>query len=167
MKELAPVLKAHKQLPGNFCSASAHEFIAKLHGKIGEKEFPLQNDPKSENAGFQFESFLNGFGFSGKNQDAPPQAALDTIGKETAQSRFPLVSIIVGLGTSSTYWHIVVAVPLKGQVALVDPAKQDFITHNSAETLKFLQAVSAAVPGRDKINFLTYAEQKAAPAANP
>lgn len=156
MKDIPTILKTHKQLHGWSCSASAHEFIAKLHDKLNEAEFPLQDDPASEKGGFQFESFLNGIGFAGHDDHQLPQDALDTFTKETTEERFPLVSILAGLGKSSTYWHIVVAVPSGAEVALVDPARQAFITQNRAETLKLLQDVSAAVPGREKIHFLTY-----------
>jgi hypothetical protein len=70
------------------------------------------------------------------------------------------VSILTGFDKSSTYWHIVVAVPSGAEVALADPAKQAFITHTTEETLKILQAVVAAVSDRDKIHFLTYHDKK-------
>jgi len=159
MKDIPTLLKAHKQLHGWSCSASAHEFIAKLHDKLSETDFPLQDDPTSERGGFQFETFLNGIGLTGHDDHQLPQGALDTLTKETAEEHFPLVSILAGLGTASTYWHILVAVPSGAQVALVDPARQDFITHDSAETLELLEAVSASVPGREKIHFLTYQQK--------
>jgi hypothetical protein len=159
MKDIQSLLKAHKQLYSWSCSASAHEFIAKLHDKLNEADFPLQNDPASEKSGFQFESFLNGIGFTGHDDSQLPQDALGTFSKETTEERFPLVSILAGLGTSSTHWHIVVAVPSGAEVSLVDPARQAFITQSSAETLNLLQHVSDAVPKREKIHFLTYKQK--------
>lgn len=159
MTKVATLLNVHRQLHDWSCSASAHEFIAKLHGKLNETEFPLQNDPASHKGGFQFEAFLNGVGFTGHDNHLLPQDALNTFAEEDAEGRFPLVSIIAGLGTQHAYWHIAVAIPFEGDVILVDPAKQDFITHDSGETLRLLRAISAAVRGRDKIHFLTYREK--------
>jgi hypothetical protein len=159
MKDIQTVLKTHRQLHGWSCAASAHEFIAKIQDTIDLADYPLQNDPASQKGGFQFEAFLNSIGFTGNDDRLLPQNAINTFAKENAEQRFPLVSILAGLGTGSTYWHIVVAVPSGAEVALADPAKQALITHTTEETLALLQAVAAAVRGREKIHFLTYRDQ--------
>ena len=159
MKDIPSLLKVHRQLHDWSCSASAHEFIAKLHGKLNDSDFPLQNDPTSQRGGFQFEAFLNGIGFTGCDDHFLPPDALHMIARETSDGRFPLVSILTGLGTAATYWHIVVAVPSGAEVALVDPAKQAYITSTTAETLRLLRNVAIAVPGRDKIHLLTYRDR--------
>jgi hypothetical protein len=159
MRDIQTVLKAHRQLHGWSCAASAHEFIAKIHEKIDLADYPLQNDPASQRGGFQFEAFLNSIGFTGHDDHLPPPDAAKLFATEIAQQRFPLVSILAGIGTGSTYWHIVVAVPSGAEVALADPAKQALITQTTAETLTLLQAVVVAVLGRDKIHFLTYRDK--------
>lgn len=155
MRDIQNVLQVHRQLPCWSCAASAHEFIAKIHEKIGLTDYPLQNDPASQGRGFQFESFLNSIGFTGHDDHLPPTDATNRFAIEIAQQRFPLVSIPTSKGTSC---HIVVAVPSGAEVALADPAKKVLITQTTAETLALLQAVVAALPGRDKIHFLTYRE---------
>ncbi len=150
-KDINKLLKAHKQLHAWSCSASAHEFVGKLHDKVKDSDFPLQNDPASEKGGFQFESFLNGIGLTAKDTHLPPEDALKAVAEETAKERFPLISIRAG-----TAWHIAVAVPTDSGVGLVDPARQDFIARDSKETLKLLKETAAAVKGRDTIHLLTY-----------
>ena len=159
MRDIQIVLKSHHQLHGWSCAASAHELIAKIHEKIDLADYPLQNDPASQRGGFQFEAFLNSIGFIGHDDLLLPQDAVMLFAKEIAQQRFPVVSILAGLGTVSTYWHIVVVVPSGAELALADPAKQALITQTTAETLTLLQAIVAAVPGRDKIHFLTYRDK--------
>jgi hypothetical protein len=159
MRNIQTVLKAHCQLYRWSCAASAHEFIAKIHEQIGLDDYPLQNDPTSQKGGFQFEAFLNSYRFTGHDDHLPPPDAAKLFTTEIAQQRFPLVSILAGIGTGSTYWHIVVAVSSGAEVALADPAKQALITQTTAETLALLQAVVAAVPGRNKIHFLTYQDK--------
>jgi len=155
MRDIHTVLRVHRQLYAWSCAASAHEFIAKVHEKIALDDYPLQNDPASQRGGFQFEAFLNSIGFTGHQDHLQPQDATKLFATEIAQRRFPLVSILRGIGTGSTYWHIVVAVPSGVEVALADPAKQSLITQNTTETLTLLEAVVTAVPGRDRIHFLT------------
>ena len=75
MRDIQTVLKAHNQLHGWSCAASAHEFIAKIHEKIGLADYPLQNDPTSQRGGFQFEAFLSSIGFAGHDDHLlPPDA---------------------------------------------------------------------------------------------
>lgn len=159
MREIQTVLKSHCQLHRLSCAASAHELIAKIHKKIGLADYPLQNHPTSQRGGFQFEAFLSSIGFTGHEDHLLPPAATKLFATEIARHRFPLVAILAGIGTGSTYWHIVVAVPSGTEVALADPAKQSLITQTTAETLALLQAVVAAVPGRDKVHFLTYLDK--------
>jgi hypothetical protein len=156
MRDIPTVLKAHNQCHNESCAASAHEFIAKIHEKIGLADYPLQNDPATQRGGFQFEAFLSSIGFTGHDALLLPPDATKLFVTEIAQQRFPLVSILAGIGTGSTYWHVVVAVPSGTELALADPAKQSLITQTTAETLALLQAVVAAVPNRDRIHFLTY-----------
>lgn len=118
MRDIQTVLKAHRQLHGWSCAASAHEFVAKVHDKFDLADYPLQNDSASQRGGFQFEAFLNDIGFTGHDDHLLPQDAINTFAKENAEQRFPLVSILAGLDTASTYWHIVVAVPSGVEVAL-------------------------------------------------
>ena len=54
MRDIPIVLKAHHQLHGLSCAASALESIAKIHEKIDLAD-PLQNDPASQRGGFQSE----------------------------------------------------------------------------------------------------------------
>jgi hypothetical protein len=155
-KKITDLMKAHRQLHNWSCSASAHEFAAKLHGNLGYGEFPLQQDPSSQKGGFQFEAFLNSVGFTGTDHNELPEDAFNLLASETAAGRYPLVSILAKLGAGSSFWHIVVAVPSKAGVALVDPAQQNLIASGSIETLELLKATALAVPNRPRIHFLTY-----------
>jgi hypothetical protein len=66
MKEkVEKLFKEHDQRADWSCSASAHEFVAKLHGKIAASDYPLQSDAKAAHkTGFQFEPFFNKHGFT-------------------------------------------------------------------------------------------------------
>jgi hypothetical protein len=111
MRDIQYVLEAHRQLYDWSCAASAHEFVAKIHEKIGLADYPLQNDLASQGGGFQFEAFLRSIGFTGYEDNLTPPDVAKLIAAEIAQRRFPLVSVFVGKGTRTNYWHIVVAVP--------------------------------------------------------
>ena len=158
---ITTLLSTHRQLHCWSCSASAHEFLGKLHGKVGDSDSPLQNLSSSQKGGFQFESFLNSIGFTGKDSHELPKDAVTLLLAEVTQGRFPLVSVLAGVGTSSTDWHIVVAVPVNsGGVALVDPATQTVLASDSADTLRVFEQTTNAVPGRPKIHVLTYSTYK-------
>src|ERR1051326_2066944 len=82
----------HRQQPGNMCAASGFECIGKLHGKVGEGEYPLQSDKKSEYAGFDtpkpFASWLDA-----KGEHYPDaKSAVSLMEAETAAGRHPLVA---------------------------------------------------------------------------
>jgi hypothetical protein len=96
MKEkVEKLFKVHDQRADWSCSASAHEFMAKLHEKVPASEYPLQSDTKAAHkAGFQFESFLNEHGFTGHDEGLPPADAVKQFKNETAEKRFPLVSLV-------------------------------------------------------------------------
>ena len=151
------IFKTHKQSAGYSCAASAHEFLAKLHDKLPASEFPLQGDTKAAHqAGFQFQSFLDGIGFVGHEDWLEPQALLDLLADESKQGRYPLVSICTRHDRTGNYWHIVLASLKDGEVALIDPAMRGLRTHNNAETLDLLK-FSASIPTRNnKVGFLTY-----------
>jgi hypothetical protein len=155
-RDIGTLLKNHRQLRNETCSASAYEFLAKLHSRIADNEFPLQSSPTSDRAGFEFQPFLERIGFTGAQNHQPPLETLETLARETSAERFPLVSILTELQSSTSRWHIVVAVPIGVEVALVDPASQQFLTRSSDETLKLFQRVTAAIPARPDIHFLTY-----------
>jgi hypothetical protein len=159
LDRLNEILKAHKQFENkDTCSASAHEFIGKLYGKVGDDEFPLQSDPASEHCGFEFEEFLNSIDLHGKDWGLTltPQEALEKLTEETQAGRYPLVSAYAGSSPGKHYAHILVAFPKGGEVALIDPALHVFTTDNAAETMELL-TLSAAAPGRGgKVHFLTY-----------
>ena len=157
-ENIKAVLAAHKQKADWSCSASAHEFIGKLHGKVPLSDFPLQDLPLSHKGGFQFEDFLNSIGYTGTNTSVPPSVALELLKLETASGRFPLVSVFDSNHDGNISFHIVVAIPVLDGVALVDPAKQNVIAHDSATTLALLKQTVAAVPNRTEINLLKYAE---------
>jgi hypothetical protein len=149
------VMSTHHQFAGLTCSASAHEFIAKLHKKISPQDFPLQNAPDSDKAGFQFQTFLAKIGFVQKNDNLLPDEAFHEIKCETSKGRFPLVAIY---SEDKVNIHIVVAVQDGNDVVLVDPAKQSQISNSDSETLDILNKNVNANASRPKINFLTYTE---------
>jgi hypothetical protein len=143
--DIQTVLKTHSQLHPWSCAASAYEFIAKLYEKIGVNDYPLQNVPASQKGGFEFEVFLTSIGLTGCERHLQPSDAMKLFAAETAQQRFPLVSVLAGAGAGSHHWHI-----------LADPARNSLITQTTEETLALLDATVAAVPGRDEIHLLTY-----------
>ena len=150
----------HKQLADWSCSASAYEFIAKLHGKVPPSEYPLQGDAKaSHKAGFGFEAFLNERGFTSHDEGLPPKDAVDRFENETIASRFPLVAIAQQDSSGRQTAHIVVAVPGESGVALADPQNKTLITRNSDETRALLERVSKAIPDRPNIHCLFYKEK--------
>jgi hypothetical protein len=159
MRDLQTVFTMHNQLQNWSCSASAHEFIAKLHGAIELDAHPLQNLDAAGRAGFQFEEFLNSLGFTGRDDHLTPTQCIHTFEQECAGGRFPLVSVLSDLGTNHSYWHIVVAAPSCEGIGLADPAKRSFTTLGTTETLTFLNRLSHAIPNRPKINVLTYKTQ--------
>src|SRR6266705_3337769 len=122
--KLSALLGAHKQVHDWSCSASAHESLAKLQGKINHTDFPLQNAPDSHKAGFQYEGFLNQHGLAGKDSHHLPKDAVALLLAETQHGRYPLVSLLARVTPSGRDWHILVAVPVQGGVALADPAEQ-------------------------------------------
>ena len=151
------VLAVHRQRANWSCSASAHEFIGKLHGKIPISDVPLQDLPTSHKGGFQFEDFLNSIGYTGTEMWLPPSEALELLKLETARGRFPLVSVFDNYHDGKINFHIVVGIPVVDGVAIADPAKQKFIAEDSATTLDLLNQTVAAVQNRPKINLLIYA----------
>jgi CRISPR/Cas system-associated protein endoribonuclease Cas2 len=161
MKEKVDELfKNHDQRGDWSCSASAHEFMAKLHGKVPASDYPLQSDAKAAHkAGFQFESFLNEHGFTGHDESLPPADAVKRFENETAEKRFPLVSLVGTNIEGKPAAHIVVAVPVENGVALADPGKKTLITKNSDETRAVLENVSKAIPDRPNIHCLFYKEK--------
>jgi len=156
MNTTESVFTHHKQLHDWSCSASAHEFIAKLHEKIELDAYPLQHSSTSERAGFQFEEFLNTHGCTGHDDHLTPQECIDTFQKEISDGRYPLVSVLSDLGTNHSYWHIVAATHTCQGIGLADPAKQVFMTQNMNDTLSYLESLSRSVPNRPKIHVLTY-----------
>jgi hypothetical protein len=158
MKEkIEELFKNHEQRGDWSCSASAHEFMAKLHGKIPASEYPLQSDAKAAHkGGFQFESFLDEHGFTGHDEHLPPADAVKRFENETTAQRFPLVSLVRRDAEGNGVAHIVVAVPVESGVALADPGKRTLITKNSDETQALLEDVSKAIPDRPKIHCLFY-----------
>ena len=150
------LLEKHRQIYDRTCSASAHEFIAKLHGLLDDSEFPLQHIPGSQRGGFEFEGYLNSICLTGNSVWLDAKTALSELAKETANERYPLISVLACPSKSKTDWHIVVAVPYRQEVALIDPAKQDYITRTSADTWCLLHDTATAVPGRAGVNLLIY-----------
>ena len=151
----------HEQRAKWSCSASAHEFIAKLLGKIKPSDYPLQSNAEaSHKGGFQFESFLNEIGLSGHDEHLPPTDAVHRLENETAANRYPLVSLVEQDRSGKQTAHIVVAVPEQDGVALADPQGKTLITRNSEETRALLERVSKAIPDRPKIHCLFYKENK-------
>lgn len=154
--DIHALLKKHKQLYDWTCAASAHEFIAKLHCLLDDSEFPLQHVPGAQKGGFEYEGYLNSICLTGKSIWLDADTALTELAKETAAERYPLISILACPSKSKAYWHIVVAVQYGQEVALIDPARQDFITRTSADTWSLLNDTAKAVPGRSEINLLIY-----------
>jgi hypothetical protein len=159
-EKVEKLFKEHDQRADWSCSASAHEFVAKLHGKVPACEYPLQSDAEAAHkAGFEFESFLNEHGFTGHDEHSPPADAVKQFENETAEKRFPLVSLVGKNAEGKSVAHIAVAVPGENGVALADPGKKTLITRNSDETRELLENVSGAIPDRPNIHCLFYKEK--------
>lgn len=149
-EETQRVLNVHEQKDlQNLCSASAHELIGKLHGKIQPDAYPLQSCTKSLRAGFEFEWFLNELGFTGETLHKSPQETAKILTHETAEGRYPLVSWVAGEKA-----HILIALHKTAQVALYDPGTHEFESENNVRTLEFLKGIVS--PHRPLIHQLTY-----------
>ena len=137
----------------SFVSASAHEFIMKSHGRLQPEEFPLQSDAKNENAGFQFQDFLASHGFAGQQpQSLDRPAAMKVIGQETANGKYPLLSVPV----SETKCHILVAAKEGAETIIVDPADGKIVANSTKASEHLINGALHRVPGRDKLHLLTY-----------
>jgi hypothetical protein len=143
------VFAQHKQYNGNFCAASAHEFIMKLHRKLPLTAFPLQANPASVNGGWTFPEFLEFYGFfqtTHKPSDAAE--AMKRITREVHAARYPLLAVLPP-------WHIVVALKDQNEIRLADPRDKKFITQTSAQTKAEIEAVIKN-GGRPYLDMLTY-----------
>jgi len=115
-------------------------------------EFPLQSDPKNENAGFQFQDFLASHGFAEQQQNLDRSSAMKVIGQETANGKYPLLSVPV----SETKCHILVAVKEGPEIIIVDPADGKRVADSTQATEQLIDGAIQRVPGRDKLHLLTY-----------
>lgn len=156
---ITELLAKHRQLDlQKTCSASAHEFVAKLHGKLGDNEFPLQCKPAVANlAGFQFESFLNGIGFTGRPGRVRLANAIALLEAEVSNGRYPLVSLACRDSAGNLHFHIVVAVPANGGVGLVDPGLQEVIANCSSQSLRKLEETEKERPVIDILTYSSWA----------
>ena len=149
---ISAVFQDHYQYEGDFCAASAHEFIMKLHGKLGLDKFPLQSLPTNEGKGFSFSAFLQAYEFA---QDVSESTtAEDTIAilkHEVDVGRYPLLTVY----RPSTPWHIIVAVKEGNEVHLADPKAKRFISDSTFETSKEIQK-TITQGGRPFLHMLTY-----------
>jgi len=149
---LTELARHHRQFPGEFCSASAHEFIMKLHGRVQPGEFPLQSDPENEDAGFEFQDFLASHGFAEQQQNLDRPSAMKVIGQETANGKYPLLSVPV----SENKCHIFVAVKEGPETIIVDPADGKLVANSTQATEQLIDSAIQRVPGRDRLHLLTY-----------
>jgi len=149
---LTEIARHHKQFPGEFCSASAHEFIMKLHGRVQLGEFPLQSDPENEDKGFDFQDFLASYGFAEQQQNLDRPSTMKVIAQETANGKYPLLSRPV----SETKCHILVAMKDGTELIVVDPADGKIVANSTQATEQLMDSAIQRVPGRDKLHLLTY-----------
>jgi len=166
------IAQSHFQMRQHSCSASAHEFIMKLHDKIKPDDFPLQVDPSCERKGYEFETFLNECGFTGVDENGNtegrrlgPEDAIKRIRWEVCRERYPLVAVATTFNSQLAAYpthliHIYVAarnIPT-GDIGLFDPALKGFHTNSEAETLKLFERVLKS--NGQQPHLLVYSELK-------
>lgn len=153
--DIDAITQVHDQKGEWTCAASAHEFVAKLHGLLAIGSFPLQKGPDAEKGGWTFNDFLVSIGFTQQPLEKPPADALVILQNEVSEGRFPMVSVDEGWSNGVVVCHILVAVPTENGVGLVDPAKQSFRTQDDAATLQELERSAKVIPRVSQLNTYT------------
>lgn len=151
MENIDFILFSHRQLGEMTCASSAHEFIAKLHGKLAVEDFPLQSGEDAGKAGWDFDEFLRSIGFTGQPLELLPVEAIAVLSDETENGRFPLVSVDEVRVGNQIACHVLVAVPTVNGVGLVDPGRNEFRTKSSENTLRELERSASLAPRLSQI----------------
>ena len=150
------VSKYHKQFPGDFCAASAHEFIMKLHDKVKPDAFPLQSVPLNESAGFSFAPFLKSHGIEQHDTHLDATTTMETIAEETAKGRYPLISKPERKIEGRIECHIYVAARQGAEIIIINPADGRAIASSTKDSTQWIADILAACTERPKIHILTY-----------
>lgn len=155
--DIPPALRSHHQFPLATCAVSAFECVAILHGLLEQDKFPLQCDPTNREKGFGDIDFLESLGLSCANNLYDTQSAMVLIEKETAEGRFPLVSLRAFAvdGTPLSY-HILICVLHNAKLLLVDPAKPSVVVDNKVDLANLLKRNRQDNPERKTLHILHY-----------
>ena len=154
--DLSEQLQHHRQLENASCAVSGFESVAKLHGLISPDAFPLQSDPANQHMGFGDTTFLRSLGLDASESLFAREEALDRIETETAEGRFPLVSLLVALTPRGRLWHIMVCARHDGRLLLIDPAYPKVQALDRSGLAAEIQKTLDMAPDRPKIHLLTY-----------
>lgn len=121
MSDLLATLHLHYQKDGDSCGASGSEALLKLHGLIGEAEFPLQDLGAAQPRGYESKPFLATQKIMAQDAHYDIADSVVLIETEAKQGRFPLVSLPVARKGNLILCHIYLCGLHSSELVLIDP----------------------------------------------